>query len=225
MPRIDAAELVRLYRRELPRPADVLNRFDQRDNAHYDRYARLVAPTMRLVGARVLWTGRRESVLHGPQPPAQLLITRYPSHRRCLLVVINPLYLLLNRVRAAGISSYEAGFMSAHTDEVDLGRRLLVVAHDGDAQAIEALDGLSARLGVARYGAGETGSFSFVRDPGPTDTSPPRHPVITCFALPDGEPGQDAALERLPADASAAVFTAHEYAGYARLRTQPARRG
>lgn len=224
MPSIDVAELVRLIRRDLPRPTDVLNQFDLRDNGHYARYVRLVAPTMRAAGAQVLWTGRCESVLRGPAPPQHLLITRYPSHRRCLLVVTNPLYVVLNQIRASGVSSYAAAFMSADAGgEARLGDRLLVIGHDGDERAAAAaLEQLAASLGAPPYAAGQTGSFSFVRRPGPTDAKPPRHPAITCFAAPADAPAPDAALRSLPAEASAAIFVVYEHPGYARLRPRPA---
>src|SRR5205807_9853249 len=117
-------------RTKLPRPLDVLNLIDLRDERSYARYGVAVTPAMMAVGARLQWMGHRERTLLGEPQAERLLVVRYPSHRRFLAMTLNPYYLVINRLRERGVRAFQASFTHPTDEPLELrSQRWLLVAH------------------------------------------------------------------------------------------------
>jgi len=186
--RIDPAAVVRLARTDLPRPLDVLNLIELRDERSYARYGVAVTPAMLAVGARLRWMGRRVRTLAGEAPAERLLVVRYPTHRRFLAMTLNPYYVLINRFRERGVRRFEAAFTFAEREELPLGsqRWLLVAQWDGGA-TLEALRELiEPQAGPLVYASRMVASASYLRGSRPTDPNPLRLPTMACFAVGEG---------------------------------------
>jgi hypothetical protein len=176
--RIQPRAVARLLRRDVPAPVDVLNviRTDDRRFNAYRWYGLLVAPAMLAVGGSVRWMSVHERSYVGEPEADKLFVVRYPSHRRFLAMTLNPYYLAINRLREAGVESFQASFMHASRP----GGRLrdherLLVAHFNSRPGEDALEAVAAALpGDLVYAARETARLDFLRDPQPTDPRPLR---------------------------------------------------
>lgn len=207
--RIRPQKVLDVARRDVPGPVDVINLIhaDEERFEAYRWYGLFVFPAMLSVGARVKWMGRFERSLSGEPQADKLLVVRYPSHRRFLLMTLNPYYVLINRLREAGVRRFEASFTHASHTAPDLARRrTLVAAHfasppDGDALA-DVRRILEPVAGELVYATREVLTVDVLEPPLPTDPAPLTHPELALFA-PAGDV-DDAALAAL-GDTLAAV--------------------
>jgi uncharacterized protein (DUF1330 family) len=183
--RLKPHAIARLWRADVPRPADVLNLIETGDARSYRRYGLLVAPVLLAVGGRPVWMGRREHIVAGAPAADKLLIVRYPSHRRFLAMTLSPWWQAINPLRERGVTRFEAAFFHASTSERGLRHRrsVLGVGFDGD------LDLLVDAIGPAPlvYAARRTARLDeILSDLRPTDPHPPRHHQLACFAVGPG---------------------------------------
>lgn len=205
--RIRPRPLVDLARRDLPGPLDVINLISTARFESYRWYGVLVLPVMTLVGARVLWMGRFDAAVAGEQQADKLLIVRYPSHRRFLAMTLNPYYLLINRLREAGVRRFEASFTHASRCADDLGRRrVLVGVHFNSPAGGDALPGVRAAMGDAAgelvYATRAVAGLGFLDPPADTDPRPLRFEEVAFFAPVEREV-DEAALAGLVGDLAA----------------------
>lgn len=185
--RVSPRKVARLFRRDLPRPIDVLNLLTISDLESYRWYGLLVAPLVYGTGGSVPWGGALVAHLHGPRVADRLLVARYRSHRAWIAMVTNPYYLLINRLRERGVARFEASF-AAPIAGASLAKRdlLVVVAFDapGDAR-LEALTCVvEGAGGELAYAAREAAPIDFFKDASPTDPNPLRFKRIAFFAFP-----------------------------------------
>ena len=193
--RIRPRPLVRLARRDLPGPVDVINLISTARFERYRWYGLLVAPALIAVGARVKWMGRFERSLHGEQQADKLLIVRYPSHRRFLAMTLNPYYLAINRLREAGVRRFEAAFTHATHSDAGLARReLLVAVHFSSPAREEALPAIAETLapvaGELVYATRTVAALDFLEPPLETDPRPLGFRELALFAPVDGGPSE-----------------------------------
>jgi uncharacterized protein (DUF1330 family) len=199
--RLRPARVARLARREVPRPVDVINLIRVERFSRYRWYGLLVAPLLVLAGGRVRWMGERRASLLGEPQADKLLVVRYPSHRRFLAMTLNPYYLAINRLREAGVSSFEASFAHASSSQPDLHRRdLIVVAHFNSRDGADALtpvrEVLEPIAGELVYAARETAAIDLLSPPRATDPNPLTLRHVAFFAPADGAVPAAAALEQ-----------------------------
>lgn len=163
-----------MYRRELPQPVEVLNLIDYGDREQFLWYGLFVAPTIYGVGGGVQWAGEWEASLLGERQAEALLLVRYPSHRRFLLMVTNPYYALINLFRQNGEARFEASFTQPQGDAQDLRRqRNLLVAHCNDEKQAAQVEQLLAKAGAEKvYAVHEVAAFDFFREYSPSDPNP-----------------------------------------------------
>jgi uncharacterized protein (DUF1330 family) len=182
--RIDPAAVLRLARQELPRPLDVLNLIELRDERSYARYGVAVSPAMMAVGARLRWMGHRERTLLGEPPAQRLMVVRYPSHRRFLAMTLNPYYIAINQLRERGVDAFEAAFTYAEHEPLSLGaqRWLLVARCDGAAALHDLRQLVEPQAGPLVYASRMVASASYLRGSRPTDPNPLTYPWTACFA-------------------------------------------
>ena len=182
--RIDPSAVIRLARAELPRPLDVLNLINMRDERSYARYGVAVTPAMTAVGARLRWMGHHKRTLLGESQAQRLMVVRYPSHRRFLAMTLNPYYLLINRLREHGVQTFEASFTHAEQEPLELrSQRWLLVAHYDAPTTLEQLRALiESKVGPLVYASREIASASFLRGRKPTDPNPLSFPRVAFFA-------------------------------------------
>jgi uncharacterized protein (DUF1330 family) len=196
--RIRPRPLLRLARRDLGGPLDVVNLISTARFERYRWYGLLVWPAMTAVGARVLWMGRFERSVHGEQQADKLLLVRYPSHRHFLAMTLNPYYLAINRLREAGVRRFEASFTRAsHRDPGLAGRRELVGVHFRSPEGRDALAGVAAVLepvGELVYATRAVAGLDFLEPPIDTDPRPLSFGELALFA-----PAGDADLGSLAA--------------------------
>lgn len=190
--RLLPAPLAAAYERDLPEPVHVPNLLTFSDRRWYERYAAAVSPVLRAVGGRPRWFGHHDRTYHGRRQCEEFGLVEYPSHRRFLLMIGNPYYALINRLRERGVSHFEAGFTSPVADE-PLGRHdhLLTVhfeprtgrVDEADFQAVR--EPLEAAGGAFVYGTRLTSDFDFLGEPvRGADARPLSYPGIACFAEP-----------------------------------------
>jgi len=205
--RIRPRPLLDLFRRDLEGPIDVINLIHTERFAPYRWYALFVYPVMQLVGARAIWMGTFERSLTGEQQADKFLIVRYPSHRRFLMMTVNPYYLLINRLREAGVRRFEASFTHATRCVDDLHRRrLLVAAHFASPEGTDALDAVTELLtpvaGELVYATRAVSTLGFLDPPAPTDPQPLRFDQVALFAV-DGDDVPEADLAAVGAKLAA----------------------
>jgi uncharacterized protein (DUF1330 family) len=184
--------LAAAYGRDLPRPVHVPNLLTFASRSWYRRYAAALYPLLRAVGGRSRWFGVHNRTYAGERQCEEFGIVEYPSHRRFLLMIGNPYYALVNRLRERGVSHFEAGFTRPVTDE-PLGRHeFLLTVHfeppegrvDGSdfAAVRDAFDGTA---GTFVYGSELIGDWDFLGEPtGGADPRPLSYPGIAAFAVP-----------------------------------------
>lgn len=139
-------DFLTFYRQDLPAPLHMLNLSWFESRRIYRLYGVVVQWFLRAFGADIRWTGHPVSVYRGPQQAEQLVIVEYPTHRRFVLMVANPLYRLINVVREKGRGErYEMSPTYSPEHDVDLwpNEYLLGVHFNGDE---EALGGVKAAL-------------------------------------------------------------------------------
>ena len=182
--RIDPRAVVRLARTELPKPLDVLNLIDLRDERSYARYGVAVTPAMYAVGARLRWMGHCERTLAGDSAAERLLVVRYPSHHRFLAMTLNPYYVLINEFRERGVDEFEAAFTHAEHEPLELrSQRWLVVARFDEPECFDELRAsLESQAGPLVYASRMVASASYLRGERPTDPRPLSYPGTACFA-------------------------------------------
>jgi uncharacterized protein (DUF1330 family) len=182
--RLDPAAVVRLARAELPRPLDVLNLIELRDERSYARYGVAVTPAMLAVGARLRWMGQRRRTLAGRPGAERLLVVRYPSHRRFLAMTLNPYYILINQLRERGVERFEAAFTFAEQEPLELSaQRWLVVAQFDAAVALHSVRELiEPQAGPLVYASRMVAPAGFLRGHRATDPNPLTFPATACFA-------------------------------------------
>lgn len=182
--RIDPGAVTTLARRQLPRPLDVLNLIQLRDERSYARYGVAVTPAMLAVGARLRWMGHLHRPLLGTGQAERLMVVRYPSHRRFLAMTVNPYYLLINRLRERGVARFEASFTYADHEPLDLrAQPWLVVARFDAATPLEDIRELvEPQAGPLVYASHEVASANFLRGHKPSDPHPLTLPRLAAFA-------------------------------------------
>jgi uncharacterized protein (DUF1330 family) len=182
--RIDPGAVARLARSQLPRPLDVLNLINLRDERSYARYGAAVAPAMLAVGARLRWMGHHERALHGTCQAERLLVVRYPSHRHFLAMTLNPYYLTINRLRERGVGAFAASFTQPEAEPGVLRsqRRLLVVHYDAPVTLEQLRAAIEPAVGPLIYASRAVASLAFLRDTRPTDPNPLSHGAVAFFA-------------------------------------------
>lgn len=197
--RIQPREVVRLARSDVPSPVDVLNviRADERRFGAYRWYGLLVAPAMIAVGGSIRWMSVHERSYLGEPEADKLFVVRYPSHRRFLAMTLNPYYLAINRLREAGVESFQASFMHASRPGGRLrAHERLLVAQFNSRAGEDGLDAIASALpGDLVYAARESARLDFLRDPQPTDPRPLRFREVAFMSAGDA-PTSDAALDR-----------------------------
>lgn len=186
--RIDRKAAKDLYRAKLPEPVDVLNLIDFADREQYRWYGMAITPLIYGLGGSVRWAAEWERSLLGERQAEELLIVRYPNHRRFLLMTMNPYYKAINRWRERGVARFEASFCHANEPDRVLSReRKLLVAHVNSADPDRALERLSATLTAVGaelvYEVRETSSFSFFRRFRPYDPNPLKYKQVAFFRL------------------------------------------
>lgn len=201
--RIRPRPLLRLARRDLGGPVDVVNLIGTARFELYRWYGLLLLPLLAAAGGRVLWIGRHERSVAGERQADKLLILRYPSHRHFLAMTLNPYYLAINRLREAGVRRFEASFTHASHSDPELGRRrLLVAVHFGSPAGRDALPDVVAAAaplaGELVYATRAVGALDFLDPPRDTDPRPLRLEQIALFA-PPGDELPDAGLAPLAA--------------------------
>lgn len=192
--RIRPRPLLRLARRDLPGPLDVINLIstDPRRFESYRWYGLLVMPAMLAVGGRLKWMGRFERSVHGERQADKLLIVRYPSQRRFLAMTLNPYYLAINVLREAGVRRFEGQFTHASRSEDGLGRRkLLVAVHFRSPAGHDALGEVEEVVGPVAgdlvYATRAVAALDFLDPPAESDPNPLRYGELALFAPADGE--------------------------------------
>jgi uncharacterized protein (DUF1330 family) len=190
-----------LWRSDVPAPVDVVNLIVSGDMRSYRRYGLLVAPVLLAVGGRPLWMGRREHVVAGAPAADKLMIVRYPSHRRFLVMTMSPWWQAINGYRERGVTAFAAAFTHASHVEPRFGRRaaFLGVHFDGD------LDRVTAAVGLPLvYASSQTARLDLILDDlRATDPNPPRHAGLACFAV---DPGWEAPASLSLDGCDAAVY-------------------
>jgi uncharacterized protein (DUF1330 family) len=214
--------LAAVYERDLPEPVHVPNLLTFSDQTWYRRYAAAVYPILRAVGGRPRWFGRHHRTYHGERQCQEFGLVEYPSHRRFLMMIGNPYYALINRLRERGVSHFEAGFTHPVADE-PLGRHeFLLTVHfepqtgrvdDDDFEAVR--EPVEAAGGAFVYGTRLTSDFDFLGEPtGQADPRPLSYPGIACFAEPSPT-AADATVDELD-DALGAATERHALCLYRR---------
>lgn len=183
-----------LARRDIPGPVDVVNLIstDPKRFSSYRWYGLLVMPALLLAGGRVQWMSRFERSLSGEQQADKLLLVRYPSHRRFLLMTLNPYYIAINRLREAGVRRFEASFTKASRSEPKLmSHRQLIGVHfvsregrDGLATLEELMSSAGCRL---VYATRAVASLEILDPPRDTDPNPLSFGELAMFAPGDSE--------------------------------------
>lgn len=184
--------LAAAYERDLPEPVHVPNLLTFSSRAWYGRYAAAVYPLLRAVGGRPRWFGRHERTYRGERQCEEFGLVEYPSHRRFLLMIGNPYYAVINKLRERGVSHFEAGF--THPVQAEpLGRHeLLLTVHFEprtgrvDREDFDDIEAAVADSGGAFvYGTRLTSDFDFLGEPTRrADPRPLSYPGIACFAAP-----------------------------------------
>jgi uncharacterized protein (DUF1330 family) len=187
--RISPRAVLRLYRQNLPRPVDVLNLIRFADREQYRWYGLFVAPTILGVGGGMLWAGRWEKRLLGEAQAEELLVVRYPSHRRFLLMTMSPYYALINRFRERGVAKFEASFTHASRCAPDLRRQkeLLVVHYNNPAgrDVRKPLEAALLKLGAKPvYATSESSPIDCFRRRQPSDPNPLSYKSVIFCSLP-----------------------------------------
>ena len=190
--RIRPRPLAALARQDLPGPLDVINLISTARFERYRWYGLLVMPVMTAVGGRVRWMGRFETSVAGERQADKLLIVRYPSHRHFLAMTLNPYYLLINKLREAGVRRFEASFTHASRCDADLHRRrLLVAVHFNSPAGADALAAVADAMGDAAgelvYATRAVAGLNFLEPSVPTDPQPLRFGELALFAPAGGE--------------------------------------
>jgi uncharacterized protein (DUF1330 family) len=182
--RIDPAAVARLARSDLPRPLDVLNLIHLADARSYARYGLAVIPAMLTVGAKLRWMGTHTRALIGEPQAESLLIVRYPSHRRMLVMTLNPYYLVINRLRERGVRAFEAAFTHPHFERAPLhSERSLLMAHFNSPTTLDHVRAaIEPQVGPLVYASYEVASASYLRGRRPTDPNPLTYRNLACFA-------------------------------------------
>lgn len=135
-------EVVAFWRRDLPEPVHMLNFSWYADKRVYAVYALFVQLFLRSVGATVQWAGSPVRVYRGPVQAERLVLVEYPSHRRFALMVLNPLYHLINILRTTGRGeNYELSATYAPEHDADLWSHeyLLAVHFNGDETSLDSV--------------------------------------------------------------------------------------
>lgn len=180
------------YERHLPEPVHVPNLLSFSSRTWYRRYGAALYPLLRLVGGKPRWFGRHVRTYHGERQCEEFGIVEYPSHRRFLLMIGNPYYALVNKLRERGVSHFQAGFTTPVTDE-PLGRHdfLLTVHFEPRTGRVDDEDFAAIREpfedagGAYVYGTRLTSDLDFLGEPtGTADPRPLSYPGIACFAEP-----------------------------------------
>lgn len=192
--RIRPRPLLRLARRDLGGPLDVVNLITISRFERYQWYGLLVMPALAAVGARVLWMGRFERSVGGRQQADKLLLVRYPSHRHFLAMTLNPYYLAINLLREAGVRRFEASFTRvSHGDPGLARRRELVGVHFRSPEGRDALDDIRTLMepaaGELVYATRAVAGLDFLEPPRDTDPRPMTLGQLALFA-----PAEDADL-------------------------------
>ena len=175
---LDTGAVKRLYREEVPSPVDVLNLIHFKDREAYSWYGVLVAPALRLVGGRVGWIGEHIASLRGESRAEELLVVRYPNHRRFLAMAMSPYYLAVaNPVRVRAVQQFEASFTYSGEDFRDLRKSewVLVVhfnASDHDAALRGIQESLEGAGGKLVYVSRETSPIVLTKKPTRSGTNP-----------------------------------------------------
>jgi hypothetical protein len=230
--RIRPRKVLEVARRDLPGPVDVINLIhpDEARFGRYRWYGLLVFPALLTVGARVRWMGRFERALAGEPQAEKLLIVRYPSHRRFLAMVLNPYYLLINRLREAGVRRFEASFTHAsHTADDLARRRTLIGAHftsrAGDDALGEVRRILEPVAGELVYATRAVCSLNVLDPVIDTDPHPMTYGELAMFAPGDGV--DDDALRATAGALAAATdgFALQRYASEPPSTYRPVLRG
>lgn len=133
-------EAVAFWRRDLPEPVHMLNFSWYANKRVYMVYGLLVRAFLQSVGATIRWAGYPTRVYRGPMQAEQLVLVEYPSHRRFVLMVLNPLYQLINVPRTIGRGeNYELSATSAPEHDADLWRHehVLAVHFNGEEDSLE----------------------------------------------------------------------------------------
>lgn len=188
--RVSPLEAVRLFRRPLPKPVDVLNLIWISRFSRYQLYGLMVAPTIYLIGGSIRWMSRLERELVGEPQAEKLLVVRYRSHRAFLAMTFNPYYLLANLLREAGVERFEASFTHASVPGDRLGdTREAVAVHFTSPVGAERLPAVREHLaglgGEIVYATRETSAFTFLRRFAPTDPCPLTFKQLALFAFED----------------------------------------
>ncbi len=194
--RIDPRAVLKLYRQDLPGPVDVLNLIDFADRDQYRWYGMFVSPTIYGVGGGMLWAGRWEKSLLGERQAEELMVVRYPSHRRFLAMTMSPYYALINPFRERGVARFEASFTHATQCDDNLQRykRLLVVHYQGAPETKAALQSLLGVFGAEPvYASSESSAIDCFHRREPSDPNPLTYKSVLFCSLPDDslEPGRE----------------------------------
>lgn len=182
--RINWRSWLELYRRELPSPLVVLNLIDYRDREPYRWYGVFVLPAIYAVGGAVQWAGEWRESLIGERQGEALLLVRYPSQRRFLLMVTNPYYAAINRFREKADAWFEASFTRASGDPEQLRRqRQLLIVHCDDEHQAQQAEGLLSAAGAERvYAVREAATLGMFKEYEPSDPHPLRKKHALFFA-------------------------------------------
>ena len=90
----------------------------------------LIVPLICGLGGSVRWAARWEHSLFGESQAEELLIVRYPNHRRFLMMTANAYYAAINTFREQGVARFEASFCHATSESGHMRKyQQLVVAH------------------------------------------------------------------------------------------------
>lgn len=175
---MDFGAIADLYRRDVPAPVDVLNLIHFKDRDAYSWYGVLVAPALRLVGGKLGWIGRHVASLHGESRAEELLVVRYPSHRRFLWMAMSPYYITVaNPVRVKGVRQFEASFTYSGEAFSELRHsEWVLVVHFNATDRESSLGAIKQRLGDAGgqlvYDSYETSEITITKRPTRTGTNP-----------------------------------------------------
>lgn len=186
-------------------PTDCPNFITYKDYGHYCWYARVLLPLLLVTRGGPLFVGHRKATLLGESPGETWMVVRYPSHRRMLLMVMNPYYALVaNRFRERGTARLELGFTRPLDPHSGLQRHSLVLGihvRPADAGAFfTALRALVEKAGlVTAYESELRLSLDFIENPRPNDPNPLTYPVTVAVAG-----ATETALRAFAADAALA---------------------
>ncbi len=175
---MDPGAIVNLYRQDVPGPVDVLNLLHFKNREAYAWYGVLVAPALRLVGGQVGWIGEHVAALDGESRAEELLVVRYPNHRRFLAMAMSPYYIAVaNPVRLRGVRQFEASFTYSGKDFTELRKsEWVLVVHFNAADHLRGLQQLRAPLeaagGTLVYESYETSPIHLTKEPTRTGTNP-----------------------------------------------------